>query len=316
MGETEVLAHVLLDKRVNGAVRAHRAGNRAERDVLTRVDEAVEVALELPGPAAELHAERHGLGMDAMGATHAQGIALLERTAATDLAELAYVLNDDVRGLNKLIAQGSVSQVGAGHTVVHPAAGLGIALGHIGIDVGAHVGKERDDVMIGDGLDFVHLSLVKSGVLADPSGLLLGNTAFAEFGLRLAGKDLNLLPNGVLVLKREDVAHLGTGIAVDHGGSFLSIGTQRTRLIVRARTYTCTRCKKRTKPLARDPRASRAPWKWGCVPGIGRKCNEFPKRPSRAPVEAANPQLASCQNPRLPGVSNSSLHFRPICGIA
>ena len=38
-------------------------------------------------------------------------------------------------------------------------------------------------------------------------------------------RDLDLLPNGVLVLEGEDVSHLRAGIAIDHSGSFLVIGT-------------------------------------------------------------------------------------------
>ena len=52
-----------------------------------------------------------------------------------------------------------------------------------------------------------------------------GNTGLAELRLSLTGQDLNLLPNGVLVLEGEDVSHLRAGIAIDHSGSFLVIGT-------------------------------------------------------------------------------------------
>ena len=79
--------------------------------------------------------------------------------------------------------------------------------------------------MARDLLDLVNLRLLEVGVVANPLGLFFGNTDLAELRLSLAGQDLNLLPNGVLVLEGEDVSHLRAGIAVDHSGSFLVIGT-------------------------------------------------------------------------------------------
>ena len=101
-----------------------------------------------------------------------------------------------------------------------PTAGLRFALRHLGIDVAAHVGEEGDDIVVGHGLDFVDLGLVELGVLADPGGLFLGDATLAELRLSLAGEHLDLLPDGVLVLEREDVTHLGAGISIDHAGSF------------------------------------------------------------------------------------------------
>ena len=180
------------------------------------VDVGLEVALELPGPAAELHAERHGLGVDAVGTADAERVALLERAAAADLSEFAHVLDDDVGRLDELVAQGGVTQVGAGHAVVDPAAGLGVPLGHVGVDILAHVGEERDDVVVGHGLDGIDFGAVEARVLADPRGLFLGDAAGTKLGLRLAGEHFDFLPDGVLVFEREDVAHLGAGVAVDH----------------------------------------------------------------------------------------------------
>ena len=108
---------------------------------------------------------------------------------------------------------------------MNPAAGLGVALGNIGIDVLLHVGQEGNDVVARDFLDLIDLRLLKVGMVADPLGLVFGNTDLAELRLGLAGQDLDLLPNGVLVLEGEDVSHLRAGIAIDHSGSFLVIGT-------------------------------------------------------------------------------------------
>lgn len=173
--------------------------------------------------------------MDAVSTAGAERIALFESAALADHAELLDVLDNQVTGLSKLIAQSRITQVGAGHTIVNPAARLGLALRNIGVDVLLHVGQEGDDIVARDFLDFVDLCLLKVGMVADPLGLVFGNTDLAELRLGLAGQDLDLLPNGVLVLEGEDVSHLRAGIAIDHSGSFLVIGTLVvTRLLYRA----------------------------------------------------------------------------------
>ena len=220
-----MLADILLDKRLDGAVSSDGARDGTEGNVLTGVLKTVQIALELPGPGAKLHTEGHRLGMDAMSTAGAERVALLEGTTLADLAELLDVLDNQIAGLSELIAQSRITQVGAGHAVVNPAAGLGLALGNVGVNVLLHVGQEGDDIVARDLLDLIDLCLLKVGMVADPLGLVFGNTDLAELRLSLAGQDLDLLPNGVLVLEGEDVSHLRAGIAIDHSGSFLVIGT-------------------------------------------------------------------------------------------
>ena len=163
--------------------------------------------------------------MDAMGATGTERVALLEGAALANLAEFFDVLDNQVTGLGELVAQSRIAQVGAGHAIVNPAAGLGVALGDIGVDVLLHVGQESNNVVARDFLDLVDLCLLKVGVVADPLGFVFRNADLAELRLGLTGQDLDLLPNGVLILEGEDVSHLRAGIAIDHSGSFLVIGT-------------------------------------------------------------------------------------------
>ena len=225
VNQTQVLADILLDKRLDGAVRADSTRDGTEGDVLAGILKTVQIALELPSPRAKLHAEGHRLGVNTVSTAGAERVALLEGTALADLAELLDVLDDKVASLSELVAQSRITQVRAGHTVVNPAAGLGLALGDVGVDVLLHVGQEGDDVVARDLLDLVDLCLLKVGMVANPLGLVFRNADLAELRLGLAGQDLDLLPNGVLVLEGEDVSHLRAGIAIDHSGSFLAIGT-------------------------------------------------------------------------------------------
>ena len=154
--------------------------------------------------------------MDAVGTAGAERVTLLECTPLADLAKLLDVLDDDVGRLDKLIAQSGVAQIRRRHAKVHPAAGLGLALGNVLIDILAHIGKEGDDIMVGYRLDGVDLLLVEGRMLTNPRSLFFGDADLSQLGLCLAGKHLDLLPDSVLVLQREDVTHLGTGIAINH----------------------------------------------------------------------------------------------------
>ncbi len=211
-----LLAHVLLDERVDVGVAAHGAGDRADGDDLAGALEAVERALPRERPAAELHAHRHRLGVDAVRAADAQGVALLERAALADLAEPADVGDEDVGRLHHLVAQRRVAQVRAGHAVVHPAARLRVICRETRVDVLGHVGEERDDVVVGDGLELVDARDLERGVRADVRGLLARDADLAELGLRLARENLDLLPDLELVLELPDAGHLGAGVARDH----------------------------------------------------------------------------------------------------
>ena len=99
---------------------------------------------------------------------------------------------------------------------MHPAGRLVFALGDVGVDVARHTGGERDDVVVRHFLDLVDLLNGEVGVVADPLGRL------AELCLGLAGQNLDLLPNGELVLEFPDATHFRTSIATDHA-RFLSL---------------------------------------------------------------------------------------------
>ena len=99
---------------------------------------------------------------------------------------------------------------------MHPATWLGLAFGHVGIDVIRHDGREGNDIVVGDLLNLVDLGHSEIGMRANPRGLIGGDTALAQLGLCFAGENLDLLPNVELVLKRPDVAHLGQRVALDH----------------------------------------------------------------------------------------------------
>ncbi len=221
-GEPQLLANVLLHEGVDGRVSAHRAGDSASGGHSAGLLHAGEGALQSPGPAAELHAEGHGFGVNAVGTAHTQRILELEGATLAGFAEALDIVDDDVASLGDLVGQGRVAQVGRSHAVVHPAARLVGSLGNVGVDVARHASGERDDVVVRHFLDLIDLLHGEVGVIADPLRLLARDARLAELGLGLAGQHLDLLPNGELVLKLPDATHFRTSIATDHA-RFLSL---------------------------------------------------------------------------------------------
>ena len=97
-----------------------------------------------------------------------------------------------------------------------PTTRLELTLWNLSVNVGAHVGQEGNDIVVGNGLNLVYLSAVKRSVLSNPSCLFARNANNTKLSLCFARKDFNFLPNGVLVLQRKDVAHFFAGVAIYH----------------------------------------------------------------------------------------------------
>lgn len=93
-----MLADILLDKRLDGAVRADSTRDGTKGNVLAGALKTIQITLEFPGPRAELHAEGHRLGVDAMSAAGTERVALLKGATLANLAELLDVLDDQVAG--------------------------------------------------------------------------------------------------------------------------------------------------------------------------------------------------------------------------
>lgn len=60
------------------------------------------------------------------------------------------IIDDDIERLGHLIAKRRIAEIGTGHPVMDPLAGLTDMLGHIG--------EKRDDVMIERRLEFIEVA--------------------------------------------------------------------------------------------------------------------------------------------------------------
>ena len=168
--------------------------------------QALEVAADLEGPHAELHAEGDGLGVDAVRAADLHGVAELEGAPLEHLPQRDEVALQQVPGALDLQRQPGVEHVAAGHAVVHVLAGVADVLGH--------VGEEGDHVVVGGRLDLLHAGHVERRLGDDLLDGLVRHLAEPVPGLH--GGDLDVQPGLHLGLFGPDRTHLRERVALDH----------------------------------------------------------------------------------------------------
>ena len=143
--QAEALADPGFDRRVEVREHADGAGNLADADDVPRAQDAVEIALQLRVPERQLHAERHRLRVNAVGAADHRRPPVLLGARPHRLQQLGEVLDDQIAGLAHLQRLRGVEDVRRGQPEVQPAGG--------GSDVLGDRGREGDDVVLGDLLD-------------------------------------------------------------------------------------------------------------------------------------------------------------------
>ena len=77
--QAEALHHPRLDRGWRRGVGADGAGELADGELVEGRGEAGKVAVSLKGESGQSQAEAGGLGVDAVGAAHAEGVAVLQR---------------------------------------------------------------------------------------------------------------------------------------------------------------------------------------------------------------------------------------------
>ena len=119
--EAELSAHVLLDPRVDGGVRADGAAHATHGDLFGGALEPGLDPVKLGHPAGDLEAERGRLGNDAVSASGRQRSSVLNSKACGRLTDCSQVAPDDRRRLHQLKREGGVVEVLASHAHVHVA---------------------------------------------------------------------------------------------------------------------------------------------------------------------------------------------------
>ena len=144
--------------------------------------------------------------MDAVRAAHHGRLAVflsLDRERGDELLDAA---DDHPAGLVDVDGHGRVYDVGRGQAVVEPLRILAEAL--------RDAARERDDVVVGGGLDLVDARDGERRVGAHPSGGADGHDAELLPGLR--GGEFDLQPDLEFVLVRPERRHGGARVAFDH----------------------------------------------------------------------------------------------------
>ena len=199
-------ADVALDGRRQMSEGAHGARELAHGHDLPRARDPRHVPIELGVPQRQLQAQRHGLGVHAVRAPDHRRAAVLLRTRANGRHQVRQALQHQVAGFAHLQRLRGVDDVGRRHAEVHPPGGRPDVLGH--------GRRERDDVVLRDGLDGFDAGDVERALGADVLGRLDRHDACA--GHRLGGGGLHLQPRLVAALVAPDATHLGIGVARNH----------------------------------------------------------------------------------------------------
>ena len=119
--EAELLTGHALDVRLGRGVRADGSGELAHSQALDRMDEAFAVAIERECPPGELEPERRRLGMDTVGAAHAQRLPVLLGAGHDCVERPVERLEHDCAGILDGQRQRRVEHVRGGQPVVEPA---------------------------------------------------------------------------------------------------------------------------------------------------------------------------------------------------
>jgi hypothetical protein len=144
--QSQLGQHLVLQVRLEVAVRANRPGDLAGCGVVGCGGEAGPVASNLESPAGNLHAHRGGLGVDRMGAAHHHGAGLGAGSSDQRCDKRVGIGNQTRAGGLELEGQPGVHNVAAREAQVEVPALLPYRFGDLA--------DKGDDVMVGGLLDF------------------------------------------------------------------------------------------------------------------------------------------------------------------
>ena len=136
---------LLLDARRQVRVRAHRAGDLADRDGLTRHFQSIDAASDLRGVTRERDAERDGLGKNAVAAADHRRLRRFARALREGSEERLRARDEGVGRFAQQDREARVEDVARGHAAMEPA---GVVPGLL-----LDVREERDDIVLGRALD-------------------------------------------------------------------------------------------------------------------------------------------------------------------
>ena len=200
--ESEAFQHALLEIGRRGGVRPDRARDGADGGLRERALQPAGIAVGLEREAGELDPERRRLGVDPVGAPHAERVGVLARAGGERGYEAAGVGQHQLAGAPQLQGEPRVQDIARGEPVVDPAPGRS---GAVRQDV-----DERRRVVVGDLLALVDLLDGERGG-ADRAELFRARAVHL-----FAGRDLDLAHRVKARMVGPELSQLAAGVARDH----------------------------------------------------------------------------------------------------
>ncbi len=216
---------MLFDGRIDIGKCPDRTGDRACGNLIACDAQAREVAVHFGVKPCEGQPHGCGFSVDAVAAADADCVFVLKCALFERRQQAFHVFDQDIGGTYQLNVQASVQDVGGGHALMHETR-------FFGTDMFGQMGKKGDDIMFGNGFDFVDAGDVEFNVFCFPYGLGILARDHSQIGLRVTGMGFDLVPDAELGLGRPDGNHFGAGIAGDHGRRHLcqNVSADRARL--------------------------------------------------------------------------------------
>ena len=144
-----------------------------------------------------------------MAATDANSVLMLHRAFLQCGQQAFHILDQDIGGAHQLNVQTCVQNIRRCHALMDKA-------GFFGAYVFRKVRQEGDDVVLGDGFDFVDAGHVEFDVLGFPDGISVFLRDHTKGSLCIAGVCLDLVPDFEFGFWGPDGHHFRTGITRDH----------------------------------------------------------------------------------------------------
>ena len=205
-GEAELARHIFLDPGIDIGEGPDRAGDGAGGDLGPGVEESLLGALEFGVERSELQPERGRLGVNPVAAADGERVLMLEGAALERLQQPLQVGMQDIAGARQLNGEAGIQDIRGRQPKMQET--------RFGPDVLGDIGEKGDDVVLGFLLDLVNAGDLELRALADQAGRLLGDEA--QFGLGVAGMELDIEPDLEFRLRLPDRRHLRAAITRNH----------------------------------------------------------------------------------------------------
>ena len=205
----ERLGHMFFNARVDIGECANRTGNCAGRDFFACSNQTGAAAFKFCISQCHFNTESDRLSMDTMAAADGDGVFMLKGAGFQRCQQLVEIGEQQIACAHQLYVEAGIENIRRSHALMNETA--------VRTNKFSQMGEECDDVMFGDGFDFINTGNNKfSRAAFFPNGFCGFFRDNADFSQRITGVSFNLKPDAELGFRRPDGNHFRAGIARDH----------------------------------------------------------------------------------------------------